>query len=374
MEREDAIRLTTFPRGASSTVYKCLRKGRTEWACKILKKNILEKKLVQKEISRLLKLKHPNIVQLRDVFETEDELQLILELANGGELFERIVSRGYFTEDDAAQAVRHVLNALQYLHSNGIVHRGLKPENILYQSESESSLLKLGDFGVNMFFSSEGLANSRAFGLYAPEILQNKECDSSIDLWSLGVITYIMLCGFEPFLDDNNQGDLYERVIEGDWSFPSPWWDDVSDSAKELISRLLSVDPKSRPTAAEALNHPWILGISTSSLNMNETLLRLKEFNARRRFRVATTAVIATRRALSYLPTSKSKDKEDKTVSGSSTDSSADGTAFEDMAAPQVDSMEKHSVEGRTIEEKASSNLVTDLSAQYKDGYAADLR
>ncbi|EEB11409.1 cAMP-dependent protein kinase catalytic subunit, putative [Pediculus humanus corporis] len=308
-----------------------LRKGRTEWACKVMKKDHLNKKEAQMKISTLLELNHPNIINIKQVFETENEVQLVMELVHGEELFEKIVGKGFYSEKDAAQCVGDILKALQYLHGHGIIHKDLKPENLLYISETDDSELKLADYEMNVLLSDrqqEINRNCGSFGLSAPELILNKEYDSSVDLWYVGVVTYIMLCGFEPFLDEKSQVPTTGKIINGDYTFPSPWWDEISDSAKELITRLLSTDPKLRPTTTEALNHPWILGISVGHLHMNDTILKLREFNARKRFRVATKAVLATRRALSFLP-NKNNGDNDKTVLKSLQKSPLDGTVID---------------------------------------------
>ncbi|XP_063225037.1 calcium/calmodulin-dependent protein kinase type IV-like [Bacillus rossius redtenbacheri] len=287
-------------RGSSSTVYRCLHKGKTEWACKVFSKARLNKKMVQSEIGALLKLKHPNIIQLREVFETDCEIQLILELVTGGELFERIVERGHYSELDAAAAVRQLLGALEYVHARGVVHRDLKPENLLFESEQEDARLKLADFGLSKVLSKGRLAMSTlcgTVGYCAPEILLHKKYDSAVDLWSLGVVMYIMLCGFEPFWDDAGEVAMCQRVVDGDFSFLSPWWDDVSASAKDLISQLLQAEPGRRPTATQALAHPWVRGETPASTHMAAAVKRLREFNARRKFRAATHVVLATQRA-----------------------------------------------------------------------------
>ncbi|XP_067008187.2 calcium/calmodulin-dependent protein kinase type IV [Anabrus simplex] len=298
---DDYILGDIIGRGASSTVYKCLYKGKTEWACKVFKKGRLNRKMFQSEIGELLKLRHPNIVHLRDVFEIESEVQLVLELVSGEELFERIAGCGQYTERDAAAAVRQVLGALQYLHSKGIIHHDIKPENILYETEDENSRLKLTDFGLNKVLHNGHLAMNTlrgTIGYCAPEILLNKESDSPVDLWSLGVIIYIMLCGFEPFWDDTGEMAMFQRITECELNFPSPWWDEISDSAKDLITKFLQLEPSKRPTASEALDHPWVRGETTRWHHMDSTIERLREFNARRKFRAATHAVLATHRAM----------------------------------------------------------------------------
>nr|CAD7430327.1 unnamed protein product [Timema monikensis] len=237
----------------------------------------LSRKLVQTEIGILLKLRHPNIIQLREVFETDDEIQLVLELVTGGELFERIVEQGQFSEKDAAGAVKQILSALK------------------------NSKLKLADFGLSKFLKNGSYTMNTlcgTVGYCAPEILLNKEYDLSVDLWSVGVVMYIMLCGYEPFWDDAGEIGMCKRVVEGEFEFSSPWWDDISDSAKDLISQLLQLEPSSRPTASEALEHPWVKGETPRCTNMANVVKRLREFNAKRKFRAATHAVLATRRAM----------------------------------------------------------------------------
>nr|CAD7398150.1 unnamed protein product [Timema cristinae] len=217
----------------------------------------LSRKLVQTEIGILLKLRHPNIIQLREVFETDDEIQLVLELVTGGELFERIVEQGQFSEKDAAGAVKQILSALK--------------------TEYENSKLKLADFGLSKFLKNASYT-------------MNTLC---------GTVGYCgELCGYEPFWDDAGEIGMCKRVVEGEFEFSSPWWDDISDSAKDLISQLLQLEPSSRPTASEALEHPWVKGETPRCTNMANVVKRLREFNAKRKFRAATHAVLATRRAM----------------------------------------------------------------------------
>ncbi|XP_059486650.1 calcium/calmodulin-dependent protein kinase type IV-like [Neocloeon triangulifer] len=289
-------------RGASSIVYRCLHKGRTEWACKVFRKSGLNRRAAQTEIGVLVKLRHPNIIGLREVFETSTEIQLVLELVTGGEMFERIVERGHYSEQDAACALRQILDALQYLHANGVVHRDIKPENLLYETEDDDSKIKLADFGLSKMVvthNNPGMTTlCGTVGYCAPEVLLQKNYDSSVDLWSLGVVAYIMLCGFEPFWDEAGELAVCRRVVEGTFEYSSPWWDDISDSAKDLITQLLQVDPTKRPTATEAAKHPWIRGLTPLDFHMTRTIKKLREFNARRKFRAATHAVLATKRAL----------------------------------------------------------------------------
>lgn len=289
-------------RGATSTIYCCLHRGRTEWACKAIRKKLLDRKIVEAEIGSLLRLRHPNLVEMREAYETENELMIIMDMASGGELFERIVEQGRFSEEDAATAVRQILSALQYLHAHGVVHRDLKPENLLYESENEGALLKVTDFGMSrMMINGKHSVQCGAAGYSAPEIILKKDYGPAVDMWSVGVMTYIILCGFEPFWDDAGDSAVLQRVVNGNYNFDSDWWDGVTDSAKDLISKLLQIDPEKRLTAKDALNHPWVCGETVNQEHMEATQKRLREIQARRKFRAATHAVLAARRAMALL-------------------------------------------------------------------------
>ncbi|XP_046400494.1 calcium/calmodulin-dependent protein kinase type IV-like [Ischnura elegans] len=289
-------------RGTTSTIYCCLHKGRTRWACKVIRKRLLDRKAVAAEIPVLLRLRHPNIIKFKDVFETENEVMIVMEMAGGGELFERIVEQGSFSEEDAATAIRQILSALQYLHSHGMAHRDLKPENLLYESENEGSPLKLADSGMSRIMLSERQTSvCESAGFTAPEIILHQENGPPADLWSLGVVLYIILCGYEPFWDDAGEKAIYDRAVHGVYTFDSPCWDGISDSAKDLVSKLLQVDPAKRLTAKEALAHPWVCGETTNQDHMEATQKRLREVHAKRKFRAATHAVLATRRAMALL-------------------------------------------------------------------------
>ncbi|XP_034234532.1 calcium/calmodulin-dependent protein kinase type IV-like isoform X2 [Thrips palmi] len=289
-------------RGATSTVYKCLFKGKRECACKILKKSALDRRRVDNELPDLRELRHPNMVEIRDVFETADELTLVLELAEGAELLERIAERGFYSEQTAARAVRQILGALQCLHSRGHAHRALRPEKLVFASEAEEAPLKLlaVGLGVNHLLPT-------APPYCAPEANKGEGAGPASDMWSLGVVAYILLCGFEPFASENGgsssgqpgQGEPTEPLGHHALHFPGPWWDEVSDSAKDLVTQLLQVDPASRPTAEECLQHPWVRGDTPRTQHMDATVRSLREFNARRKFRAATQAVVATQRLVS---------------------------------------------------------------------------
>ncbi|XP_077332152.1 calcium/calmodulin-dependent protein kinase type IV-like isoform X2 [Lithobates pipiens] len=225
-------------RGATSAVFRCEEKGTQKpYAAKIIKKTI-DKKIVRTEIGVLLRLSHPNIIKLKEIFETSTDIVLILELVTGGELFDRIVERGYYSERDAACVVQQILEAVSYLHGNGVVHRDLKPENLLYADMSPNSLLKIADFGLSKIVDDHVTMKTVCGtpGYCAPEILQGSPYGPEVDMWSVGVIAYILLCGFEPFFDLRGDQYMYSRILTCDYEFISPWWDEISLNAKDLAA------------------------------------------------------------------------------------------------------------------------------------------
>jgi len=260
--------------------------------------------MIESEISILLQLNHPNIIAMKECYETVDHIYLVLEYVSGGELFERIIERGHYSETEAALAVRQILNALQYLHAHNVVHRDLKPENLLYADSSEDSVLKLADFGLSKILDDTDRCMQTVCGTVgycAPEILSQEIYDSAVDLWSLGVILYILLSGYEPFWDEAGDPAIIRRIVNADYSFDTSEWEFISDSGKDLVRRLLVRDPVQRLTANLALEHPWVKGITTRSVHIDKTVTKLRQFNARRKFKAATHAVLATQRAMNHL-------------------------------------------------------------------------
>uniref|UniRef100_A0A8C1HBG7 Calcium/calmodulin-dependent protein kinase type IV n=2 Tax=Cyprinus carpio TaxID=7962 RepID=A0A8C1HBG7_CYPCA len=277
--------LTT--RGATSVVFRCEEKQTEKpYAVKVLKKTI-DKKIVRTEIGVLLRLSHPNIIRLKEIFETEMEIFLILELVTGGELFDRIVERGYYSERDAAHVIKQILEAVAYLHENGVVHRDLKPENLLYADLSIDAPLKIADFGLSKIIDEQVTMKTVCGtpGYCAPEILRGNAYGPEVDMWSVGVILYILLCGFEPFFDPRGDQYMYSRILNCDYEFVSPWWDEVSLNAKDLVSKLIVLDPHKRLTVKQALEHPWVLGKIARFSHMDTTQRKLQEFNARRKLK-----------------------------------------------------------------------------------------
>ncbi|KAG8504397.1 Calcium/calmodulin-dependent protein kinase type 1G [Galemys pyrenaicus] len=223
---------------------------------------------LENEITVLRKIKHENIVTLEDIYESTTHYYLVMQLGaalcparvSGGELFDRILERGVYTEKDASLVIQQVLSAVKYLHENGIVHRDLKPENLLYLTPEEDSRIMVTDFGLSKMEQSGVMSTACGTpGYVAPEVLAQKPYSKAVDCWSIGVITYILLCGYPPFYEDS-ESKLFEKIKEGCYEFESPFWDDISESAKDFICHLLEKDPEERYSCEKALRHPWIDG------------------------------------------------------------------------------------------------------------------
>jgi len=249
-------------RGAFSVVKEGIRKeDKKKYAIKCIAKKVIDKKelsLLEREIDIMKKLQHPNIIQLIEVIDTPETLYLVIEYAGGGELFDAIVNKGSYSETEAAKIVFQILQAIQYVHNHGIAHRDLKPENLLLSTEEKEDCIKIADFGLSKDFGQEQLQTSCGTPDYvAPEVLLGEPYDMSVDIWSIGVICYVLLCGFPPFYGES-QKDLFENIMSGTFDFPSPEWDEVSEAAKEFIKKILVVSPEKRYTAAQCLNDPWL--------------------------------------------------------------------------------------------------------------------
>jgi len=256
--------------------------------------------MIQTEIEIMRMIEHPNIISLHEVFEDKatKKIYLVMELVTGGELFDRIVDRGSYSEKDASELIAKVISAVRYLHKKGIIHRDLKPENLLYASPDADAEIKLADFGLSKIVGLEeesSVTNTTCGtpGYVAPEVLRMKGYDRSVDMWSIGVILYILLCGFPPFYEDNT-AKLFQTIMDGKYDFPDPEWTNISDSAKDLIQRMLTVDSKKRITADDALEHPWILGHTAKEDKLStEVIDKIKRSQlARRRLKGVFQAVM----------------------------------------------------------------------------------
>mmetsp|Transcript_75791 Transcript_75791/g.148780 ORF Transcript_75791/g.148780 Transcript_75791/m.148780 type:complete len:379 (+) Transcript_75791:44-1180(+) len=258
---------------------------------------------LRQEVAILGKLNHPNITRLVDFFEEEQYYYVVLEYLDGGELFDRIVKKTYYSEKEARDLVFTVLKAIKYCHDQNIVHRDLKPENLLLASKNDDSNIKLADFGFAIY--AEGLSITSQCGTpgyIAPEILKSKPYGKPADMWSFGVILYILLGGYPPFHDDN-QRTLFRKICKGDYTFHPDYWSAVSDDAKDLIKKLLTVDHTKRLTVTEAIAHPW-LGKTPEELakfSLDSNLATLRKFQATRKLRAAVHTVIAANRMKNLL-------------------------------------------------------------------------
>jgi calcium/calmodulin-dependent protein kinase I len=262
-KRKYKVSKTELGSGAFSVVRLGVnRETQEQVAIKVIdKKNVSEnfKKNLAREIQILMRVDHPNIVCLKDMYDAGDKFLFVMELVTGGELFDRIVQKGFYSEDDAKTLVKKIVRGVNYLHKNGIAHRDLKPENLLLKSKENDFEVKIADFGLSSFIDSQKMMQTACGtpAYVAPEVLQSGGYDKEVDMWSIGVITYILLCGFPPFHADNVRA-LLQVVIRAEYDFPSPYWDPISAEAKDFISRLLTKDRAARMNAKEALKHSWL--------------------------------------------------------------------------------------------------------------------
>ncbi|XP_021180721.2 serine/threonine-protein kinase DCLK1 isoform X1 [Fundulus heteroclitus] len=255
--------------GNFAVVRECVERltGR-EYALKIISKDKCKGKeqMIQSEVSILRRVKHPNIVLLIEEMDTRSDLYLVMELVKGGDLFDAIMSSNRYTERDASCMLFNLASAIKYLHSLNIVHRDIKPENLLvYEHHDGSKSLKLGDFGLATIVNGPLYAVCGTPTYVAPEIVAETGYGLKVDIWAAGVITYILVCGFPPFRGSGeDQEALFEEILKGHLEFPAPYWDNVSDVAKALITGMLQVVVDQRYTAVQVLDHPWVNGENLS--------------------------------------------------------------------------------------------------------------
>ncbi|KAM5140773.1 calcium/calmodulin-dependent protein kinase type II subunit gamma isoform 8-T8 [Mantella aurantiaca] len=290
-------------KGAFSVVRRCVKKSTNqEYAAKIINTKKLSARDHQKlereaRICRLLK--HPNIVRLHDSISEEGFHYLVFDLVTGGELFEDIVAREYYSEADASHCIHQILESVNHIHQHDIVHRDLKPENLLLASKCKGAAVKLADFGLAIEVQGDqqawfGFAGTP--GYLSPEVLRKDPYGKPVDIWACGVILYILLVGYPPFWDED-QHKLYQQIKAGAYDFPSPEWDTVTPEAKNLINQMLTINPAKRITADQALKHPWVCQRSTvaSMMHRQETVECLRKFNARRKLKgaILTTMLVS---------------------------------------------------------------------------------
>ncbi|XP_037338173.1 calcium/calmodulin-dependent protein kinase (CaM kinase) II beta 1 isoform X32 [Pungitius pungitius] len=356
-------------KGAFSVVRRCVKlcTGQ-EYAAKIINTKKLSARDHQKlereaRICRLLK--HSNIVRLHDSISEEGFHYLLFDLVTGGELFEDIVAREYYSEADASHCIQQILEAVLHCHQMGVVHRDLKPENLLLASKCKNAAVKLADFGLAIEVQGDqqawfGFAGTP--GYLSPEVLRKEAYGKPVDIWACGVILYILLVGYPPFWDED-QHKLYQQIKAGAYDFPSPEWDTVTPEAKNLINQMLTINPAKRITAQEALKHPWVCQRSTvaSMMHRQETVECLKKFNARRKLKgaILTTMLVSRNFSAAKSLLNKKADVKPQTNSTkNSTVTSPKGNVPSPALEPQTTVI--HNPVDRTKESSDSSNTTVE--------------
>ncbi|KAH7729357.1 CAMK/CAMK2 protein kinase [Aphelenchoides avenae] len=336
-------------KGAFSVVRRCVHKiTNMEFAAKIINTRKLSTRDYQKlerEARICRKLQHPNIVRLHDSIQEEGFHYLVFDLVTGGELFEDIVAREFYSESDASHCIQQILESIAYCHANNVVHRDLKPENLLLASRAKGAAVKLADFGLAIEVQGDseawyGFAGTP--GYLSPEVLKKDPYGKPVDIWACGVILYILLVGYPPFWDED-QHRLYAQIKSGAYDYPSPEWDTVTSEAKSLIDSMLTLNPKKRITAEQALKVPWICKRSEVAPNIHrqDTVDCLRKFNARRKLKGAIlTTMIATRNMSSR--NLLNKKVEPSTIKESSESSQTIDEQDSDKAGPSNSTLLKH--------------------------------
>ncbi|XP_047313751.1 calcium-dependent protein kinase 32-like [Impatiens glandulifera] len=288
-------------RGEFGVTYLCIDKSSGEnLACKSISKNKLRTQVDIEDVKREVEImkhlpSHSNIVSLKATYEDDNAVHLVMELCEGGELFDRIVARGHYTERAAAAVTRTIVEVIQNCHKQGVMHRDLKPENFLFANKKETAPLKAIDFGLSIFFKPGERFDEIVGSPYymAPEVLK-RNYGPEIDVWSAGVILYILLCGVPPFWAETEQG-VAQAIIRSVVDFKREPWPKVSDNAKELIKKMLEPDPKRRLTAQEVLDHTWLQNAKKApNVSLGETVRsRLMQFSVMNKLKKRALRVIA---------------------------------------------------------------------------------
>eukprot|EP00252_Welwitschia_mirabilis_P011561 TRINITY_DN2584_c0_g1_i1.p1 TRINITY_DN2584_c0_g1~~TRINITY_DN2584_c0_g1_i1.p1 ORF type:complete len:531 (-),score=115.98 TRINITY_DN2584_c0_g1_i1:306-1898(-) len=288
-------------RGQFGVTYLCTDKENKQvYACKSIAKRKLINKDDVEDVRREIQIMHhltgqPNIVELKGAYEDRHSVNLVMELCAGGELFDRIIAKGHYSEMAAAGLLRQMVTVVHTCHTMGVIHRDLKPENFLFLSKDENSPLKATDFGLSVFYKPGEIFRDIVGSAYyvAPEVLR-RNYGSEVDIWSAGVILYILLSGVPPFWAETEAG-IFEAILDGYIDFESDPWPSISSAAKDLISRMLKQNPKERLTAAEVLNHPWMKvdGEAPDKPLDSAVLVRMKQFRAANKLKKVALKVIA---------------------------------------------------------------------------------
>jgi calcium/calmodulin-dependent protein kinase I len=289
--------------GAFGEVLECFSiKDESAHAVKLVKKELLtadDRISLENEVAILGDMNHPHIIKLEGLLDDKKYMYIITDLVRGGELFDRIVRKEKYSEADARGLIKILLETVAYIHSKNVVHRDLKPENLLLTSNDNDMDIKICDFGLAKRLSdvTDNESACGTPGYVAPEILSGKPYGCEVDIWSIGVITYILVCGYPPFYDDD-QKKLFKRIKTAKYEFHSQHWDNKSDDVKDLITCMLCKNQKTRWTAAKLLDHPW-MKVDNEQLKNNSlegSQITMRKFNARRRFKAAAHTIIMTNR------------------------------------------------------------------------------
>uniref|UniRef100_A0A5B6YJU8 non-specific serine/threonine protein kinase n=1 Tax=Davidia involucrata TaxID=16924 RepID=A0A5B6YJU8_DAVIN len=288
-------------RGQFGVTHLCTQKQTGEqFACKTIAKRKLVNKEDIEDVRREVQIMHhltgqPNIVELKGAYEDKHSVHLVMELCAGGELFDRIIAKGHYTERAAASLLRTIVQIVHTCHSMGVIHRDLKPENFLLLNKDENSPLKATDFGLSVFYKQGEVFKDIVGSAYyiAPEVLKRRY-GPEVDIWSVGVMLYILLCGVPPFWAESEHG-IFNAILRGHIDFTSDPWPSISHQAKDLVRKMLNSDPKNRLTAFQVLDHPWIKedGEAPDTPLDNAVLGRLKQFRAMNKFKKVALRVIA---------------------------------------------------------------------------------
>ncbi|XP_010538709.1 PREDICTED: calcium-dependent protein kinase 21-like [Tarenaya hassleriana] len=287
-------------RGQFGITYRCKENstGNT-YACKSILKRKLTSRQDRDDVKREIQIMQylsgqPNIVEIKGAYEDQRSVHLVMELCEGGELFDRIIAQGHYSERAAAGIIRSIVNVVQICHFMGVMHRDLKPENFLLSSKDENSMLKATDFGLSVYIEEGKVYRDIVGSAYyvAPEVLR-RSYGKEIDMWSAGVILYTLLSGVPPFWAETEKG-IFDEIIKGEIDFESQPWPSISESAKDLVRKMLTKNPKKRITASQVLEHPWIKGGEAPDKPIDSAVLsRMKQFRAMNKLKKLALKVIA---------------------------------------------------------------------------------
>ncbi|KAF7728557.1 phosphatidylcholine and lysophosphatidylcholine phospholipase [Apophysomyces ossiformis] len=298
LERTYKITNKTLGVGSFAVVKECIHiESGKPFALKIILKKVIAGKehMLDSELEILKQVRHEHIVSMHDLYESKEAVYIVTDLASGGELFQQLLDKGSYTEKDAANVIRQCLEGLDYLHDHDIVHRDIKPENLLFQTRDADAKLMVTDFGLSKILKHHDDILTTACGTpgyVAPEVLSQTGHGKPVDLWSVGVITFTLLSGYTPFWGED-QTALFEAIMSGKYEYDDEYWSGISETAKDFIDGLLTLDPEQRMTAKQALAHPWITGDQEQSLRTTTNLVPIvrKGFNSRRTLKSLVTAV-----------------------------------------------------------------------------------